>query len=415
MPVQKRTCSLIQTCLGYARTLQSTPPENLYSTNTQAGPSATKHDSSPAAHNQQLKIGPPTGSTRRNVAVERLDRSAIETIRSATEGGDVSLAWPLTRRVAFAVIAAYLVVSVVFAFVAVAPTTNTGWIKYVNEGSDDTAEKVQAYREARNLDEPLLDRYASWLVDVTTLDWGQAYGGVGPGTPGTGYEAGTPVTSLVGSALYYTLWYVIPAMVIAVVGGIGIGLYTATHQHTLLDRLGTSATYLGFSIPNFWIAQMLVLFVLRGSLLVDLGLSGRAYEVLQLVVFPTLVLATSLLAGQMRYARAQSLEYLNSEFIKLVRAKGAGGWDVARHLLRNAALPLFSLFFTEMLGLVVLNIFVIEYVFGIPGLGGVSLFPYQEQDLPVILGTTMVIVIFGVLGNLLQDIAYLVLDPRVEE
>ena len=79
------------------------------------------------------------------------------------------------------------------------------------------------------------------------------------------------------------------------------------------------------------------------------------------------------------------------------------------------ALPLFSLFFTEMLGIVVLNIFVIEYVFGIQGIGGVGLFAYREQDLPVILGTTMVIVLFGILGNLLQDIAYLVLDPRVEE
>ena len=330
----------------------------------------------------------------------------------------MSLGWPLVRRVAFAVIAAYLVVSVVFAFVAVAPTTNTGWIKWTNiGGADDAAEEVTAYREARNLDEPLLDRYTDWLIDVTTLDWGQAYGGVGPGVPGSSYEAGTPVTSLVGNALVATLRYVIPAMVIAVVGGIAIGLYTATHQHTLLDRLGTSVAYLGFSVPNFWIAQILVLFVLggSGSLLVELGLSGRAFEILQLVVFPTLILASSLLAGQMRYARAQSLEYHNSEFIKLVRAKGAGGWRVARHLLRNAALPLFSLFFTEMLGLVVLNVFVIEYVFGIPGLGGLSLFAYQEQDLPVILGTTMVIVLFGVLGNLFQDIAYLALDPRVEE
>ncbi|WP_049902463.1 ABC transporter permease [Halococcus agarilyticus] len=328
----------------------------------------------------------------------------------------MGLGWPIARRVAFAVIAAYLVVSVVFAFVAVAPTTNTGWIKWTNiGGSDGASEEVAAYKEARNLDEPLLDRYADWLVDVTTLDWGEAYGGVGPGTPGMRYEAGTPVTSLVGSALAATLRYVVPAMVIAVVGGIAIGLYTATHQHTLLDRLGTSVAYLGFSVPNFWIAQILLLFVLGAGVRSGLGLSPGTIELLRTTVFPALVLTTSLLAGQMRYARAQSLEYRNSEFIKLVRAKGADGWRVARHLLRNAALPLFSLFFTEMLGLVVLNVFVIEYVFGIPGLGGLSLFAYQEQDLPVILGSTMVIVLFGVAGNLLQDVAYLALDPRVEE
>ncbi len=210
------------------------------------------------------------------------------------------------------------------------------------------------------------------------------------------------------------LSYVIPAMVIAVVGGIAIGLFTATHQHTMLDRLGTSITYLGFSVPNFWIAGMVLLFVLGGSSMVASS-SAVTHDILGSVIFPALILATSLLAGQMRYARGQSLEYLNADFIKLVRAKGASEWHVARHLLRNAAVPLLSLFFTEMLGIVVLNIFVIEYVFGIPGLGGLSLFAYQEQDLPVILGTTMIIVFFGIAGNLLQDIAYLVLDPRVEE
>jgi peptide/nickel transport system permease protein len=326
----------------------------------------------------------------------------------------VSLRWALARRVAFAVLAAYLVMSAIFAFVAFAPTTNIGFIKYqgavsTTTSSQETSSAVAAFKEARNLDEPLLDRYADFLVDVTTFNWGQAYGGVGFGR--SLYQPGTPVTSLVADALAHTLWYVIPAMVIAVVGGIAIGLYTATHQHTLFDRLGTSVTYLGFSIPNFWIAEMLLLLGLGGAL----AGSSKGTDVLRSVVLPTVILATSLLAGQMRYARGQSLEYLTADFIKLVRAKGASEWRVARHLLRNAALPLFSLFFTEMLGIVVLNVFVIEYVFNIPGLGGLSLFAYKEQDLPVILGTTMVIVLFGIVGNLLQDIAYLVLDPRVEE
>jgi peptide/nickel transport system permease protein len=325
----------------------------------------------------------------------------------------MSLRVALTRRVAFAVFAAYLVMSAVFAFVAFAPTTNTGWIKYANIGNEevDTSKKVAAFKEARNLNEPLLDRYINFLVDVTTFNWGQAYGGIGIGR--APYQAGTPVTSLVADALVNTLQYVIPAMVIAVIGGIAIGLYTATHQHTLFDRFGTSVTYLGFSVPNFWIAEMLLFFGIGGGTVI-IG-SSRTANLLRSVVLPTAILATSLLAGQMRYARGQSLEYLNTDFIKLVRAKGANEWHVARHLLRNAALPLFSLFFTEMLGIVVLNIFVIEFVFGIPGLGGLSLFAYREQDLPVILGTTMVIVLFGIIGNLLQDIAYLVLDPRVEE
>src|SRR5699024_9754728 len=93
----------------------------------------------------------------------------------------------------------------------------------------------------------------------------------------------------------------------------------------------------------------------------------------QTTVLPAIVLGTSLLTGQIRYTRAQSLEHVGTEFVKLVRAKGARRWRVARHLLRNAAVPLLSLFFADMMGIVVLNVFVLEYVFEIPGLGGLGL------------------------------------------
>lgn len=335
----------------------------------------------------------------------------------------MSLRWKVVRRVVFAVFAAYLVISVVFAFVALTPDPGTGPLARAAaiEASEedipvkktDAWEQLVEYRERRSLDEPLLERYFDWLIDITTLDWGRSFGTTGTATDyGAGYATNVPVTMLVVRALYYTLWYVLPAIALSVISGIAIGLYTATHQHTLVDRLGTAAAYLGFSLPNFWLAEMLFLFVIGGSILI--GFSARTYEILSLVIFPTGILTTSLLAGQIRYARAQSLEYLNTEFIKLVRAKGAKKWRVARHLLRNAAIPLFSLFFTEMLGIVVLNIFVIEYVFRIPGLGGLSLVAIQSRDLPVILGTSIVIILFGMVGNLLQDIAYLVLDPRME-
>ena len=125
------------------------------------------------------------------------------------------------------------------------------------------------------------------------------------------------------------------------------------------------------------------------------------------------MLGTSLLAGQARYARAESSEYVNAEFVKLLRAKGASGWAVARHLLRNAAVPLLSLFFADLLVIVALNIFVLEVVFGIPGLGQLSYEAIQNRDLPLILGTVMVLVFAGIFGNLFQDITYRTLDPRI--
>lgn len=334
----------------------------------------------------------------------------------------MSLRWLAIRRIAFGVIAAYLVISLVFAFVALTPDPFTAVLEReagieasqedIPVKETDAWERLVEYRQERNLDEPVLDRYFDWLTDITTLDWGQSHGTtrVAAGY-GTGYAADVPVTTLVSQALSYTLWYLLPAIAVSVVSGIAIGLYAATHRNTLVDRLATSAAHFGFSLPNFWLAGMVSLFGLGGLLV---GVAGLANDFLIQIFLAAAILSTSLFAGQLRYARAQSLEYIDAEFIKLVRAKGASNGQIARHLLRNAAVPLLSLFFADMLGIVVLNIFVIEYVFSIPGLGGLSLAAIQSRDLPVILGASMVIILFGVVGNFLQDIAHLMLDPRVE-
>ena len=312
--------------------------------------------------------------------------------------------WQIVRRTAFAIIAIYLVLTVTFGFVTLTADPNQGAITYqtaTSQGQEAAQKALAEYREARNLDEPLTERYVHWLVDMTTFDWG------------TSFSQNAPVIALIGKALPRTLAYVIPAMAFALAGGIGIGLYSATQQGTILARIGTGVAYLGLGIPNFWFAgALLFLFT------VPLGQYGTAtidyWPLLKSVVFPSIVLGTSLLAGQARYARAESVEYVNTEFVKLLRAKGASGWDVARHLLRNAAVPLLSLFFADLLLILALNIYVIEIVFGIPGLGELSYGAIQDRDLPLILGTTMVLVVFGIVGNLFQDIAYQVLDPRIE-
>jgi peptide/nickel transport system permease protein len=336
----------------------------------------------------------------------------------------MSLRWQVVRRLAFAIFAAYLVLSLAFMFVALTPNPRVATLKrQANLQAMDLEvpmtetpawDRLMEYKERRGLDEPLLERYRNWIVSYATLDWGQSYGAnTKAAAYGQRYPSDTSVTTIVASALFATLRYVLPAMILAVVGGLAIGLYTATHQHTLFDRLATSAAHLGFSLPNFWLGSILLLLLFgKSGWLTNIAPSG--YTLLSSVVLPAVVLTTSLLAGQLRYARAESLEYVNAAFIKLVRAKGARQWRVAQHLLRNAAIPLFSLFFTDMIGILVVNIYVIEYVFGIPGLGGLTLVAIQSRDLPVILGASMVIVLFGIVGNLLQDIGYLVLDPRVE-
>lgn len=320
-------------------------------------------------------------------------------------------AFAVARRVAFAVFSVYLVVSLAFLAVAVPPDPRVDFIEHQLYGQGKSEEQVEQavadYRERRNLDDPLPERYVGWLIGVATLEWGVSY------------SRGQPVTGVVASSLPYTLLYVLPAMAVSVGGGLLAGLYSATHRRSLLDRLATGTAYLGFGLPEFWLGQILLLTVVGGAGGAGVGFDPQAGPLApgnRLVVgLAAAVLATTLLAGQLRYTRAELLEYVGTDVVKLVRAKGAGPWRVGRHLLRIAAVPLLSLSVTELLGVLVLNVYVVEYVFGIPGLGRVTLTAIQDRDVPLVIGTSLVVALIGVLGNAVQDAGHALLDPRLGE
>lgn len=328
----------------------------------------------------------------------------------------------VARRAAFAVLSMFLIVTVAFAFVTLTEDPNVGSVAYdaSNTGGNVT-EAVQAYREARNLDDPFAQRYAKWMVNVATFDWGFSY------------STGQPVLAVLGNALPFTLLYLVPSMLLSLLIGVSVGLYSALNQHSLADKLATATAYFSLGTPNFWLAQILFVVTITQMDLVpylympaNFDIWGGTLalpllpdvplikgDVLTYYTLPVVALTTVLLAGQLRYARAESLEYVDADFVKIAKAKGAGPIRVAVHILRNAAIPLVALFFTDMLSVLVLNIFVIEFAFSIPGFAQVSMDAIYARDLPLILGMTMVIALVGVLGNFVQDMAYTVLDPRV--
>lgn len=324
----------------------------------------------------------------------------------------MSLLRHLTRRAIIAVVAVYLVVSVAFVFVAVTPDPNQAVVAHntvaTGGDSEDVQQAIAAYRAARNLDDPIHQRYARWLVDVTTLDWGVSYS----------YEI--PVTTLVWDRLPYTALYVVPALILSLFSGVAIGLYSAFNRHGIVDRVGSALAYGSFGVPNFWLAEMAILVLVAELGVVThpkLATTGSFWSAshLQQFVLPTLVLSSGLFAGQLRYARAESLEYVNAEFVAALRAKGVGRFGIARHVLRNAAVPILSVFFADMVAVLVVSIYVVEAVFGIQGISWLSLYAIENRDMPVILGTTMVIAFVGIAANLFQDLAYAVLDPRIRD
>lgn len=316
-------------------------------------------------------------------------------------------------RVAFAVFAVYLVLSVTFGFVVLTGDPNVASVRQAaamgvtgeNESvrSQKIQEAVDDYREARNLDDPVAERYVRWLVAYSTLDWGRST------------STGQPVTDLVADSAVYTLGYLVPGVLLGSFAGLVLGMVAALRRHGPVDRASTAVAYLALGLPGFWIASVLLATVGLAFGWDATGWDGTApATVLARYVLPTAVLAVGVVAGQLRYARVQTLEYLGEDFVRLVRAKGAGDVRVARHVLRNAAVPLLSLFVAELLGLLVLNVYVVEYVFGIPGLGALSYGAIKARDLPLILGTTFVVVFAGVALSLVRDLAHLALDPRAE-
>ncbi|WP_458207964.1 ABC transporter permease [Haladaptatus sp. NG-SE-30] len=315
----------------------------------------------------------------------------------------------VTKRIVFTIFALYLVMSVTFGFIMLTANPMVARVAHGaaqqarNERANETERKqmvqevIDEYKEEHNLDEPLLQSYTRWLIDITTFDWG------------TSYSHRAPVMAVLSRTIPTTLAYVIPAMMFALLGGIGLGVYSALNPGTAMERLVTGGSYLGFSIPNYWLATVATFLGAR-TLVVPFISNGTIMS----VVLPAAILGTSLLAGQLRYARAESHEYVYSEFVKLLRAKGASNLRVARHILRNAAIPLLSLFFADLIGVLIVNVFVLEHVLRIPGIGRAGLFAMEQRDLPLIIGIALTIAFAGIVGNLVQDLAYSSLDPRVD-
>ncbi len=303
--------------------------------------------------------------------------------------------------------AGWAVLTIVFLLLTQTRDTNLGGLiggamigaafagKSPEEMATQRDEIRRQYLAERNLDGPFLENYVHWMVDMVTLRWGHSI------------ETGDLVTSLVFESVLRTAAYVLPAMVLAVTIGITLGVYAALRRGSRGETAGRLTTYLLFGLPNFWIGSLVLV-------LLGIPVSVGDGSVLSEHLLPVALLTTTLLAGQVSYARSESMEYVSAAFVKLLRAKGASDWRVARHVLRTAAIPLISLFFTEMLAVLVLSVFVLEYLFGIDGFGMVLYDAVNARDLPVVLGCTLVVIVVGVLGNVVQDVGYSVLDPRVD-
>ncbi|MDP2086831.1 MAG: ABC transporter permease [Gemmobacter sp.] len=274
-------------------------------------------------------------------------------------------------------------------------------------GEDRDPATIAFLREKYRLNDPILVQYFVWLGDVLRGDLGMSL------------RTGLPVTELIAQKLPVTIQLAIMSMFWALLIGIPMGIVSAVRKGTWADWLANIVALSGLSVPNFWLGIMLILLVS-----VNLGwLPASGYESpfvdlkrsFQTMLMPSLVLGTGLAAALMRHTRSAMLGVLQSDYIRTARAKGlAERRVILRHAFRNALLPvvtLTALLFGELLAGAVLT----EQIFTIPGFGKLVVDAVFNRDYAVVQGVVLVTAVGFILMNLLADVLYVLLNPRMRD
>ena len=262
---------------------------------------------------------------------------------------------------------------------------------------DATAEQKAQLRHSLGLDRPVLEQYASYLSHALEGDLGISY------------RQRVSVASLIKLRLPISLELAGTAFVAAVSFGFLLGALAALQRGRLVDHAVAALAVLGQVVPGFWLGLMLVLvFAVHWPLL---PVSG--YGDLRHLILPAVTLALPTLGRMARLVRAGMLEVLGSDFIRTARAKGLREWQVLlRHATRNALLPVVTQAGLE-LGDMVGSAFIVETVFAWPGIGRMTVNAVQQRDFLVVQGCVLVTATAFVLINLLVDLLYAAIDPRV--
>lgn len=326
--------------------------------------------------------------------------------------------WYIFKRLVWAGVATMLVLTITFVLMYLTPNTRLMELQFqAAQGGGDPEQVREAAEAIRGLDRPFHVQYLDFIQNMLSLNWGWST------------TRSEPVVDALLTAIPYSMMYGVPAVLLSTVLGIAIGLYSATNQYTRGDYIGTFIAFFGISIPNFWFA--IILLVIFGGWLgwVDLLFNTQAPKVngewalsailswpnIKQLILPMFVLMTGSIASIMRYSRAEALEYVEADFVKTAKSKGVSERSIlTKHIFRPASIPIATILVGDILGIVFVGSYLIEVVFGIPGLGLLSYNAIVNQDTALVFGTVFIPVFIAIVGNLAQDIAYVILDPRIE-
>ena len=259
-------------------------------------------------------------------------------------------------------------------------------------------EEIDALSRTLGLDQPLIVQYGRFLARIARGDFG------------TSLQHQQPAMGLVAERLPASALLAVTALGLAVAVALPLGIVAATRRGTVLDRLAVALAALGQSAPIFWTGLMLMLV---GSVILQL-LPTSGYGTWRHLILPALTLASYPMAAIARLVRSGMLEVLDADYVRTARAKGLPERGVVlKHTLRNAALPIVTVVGLQF-GLLLGGAIVCEMIFSWPGVGRLMIFAIYNRDFPLVEAAVFVMAMVFVAGNMLVDVCYAWLDPRVK-
>ncbi|EUB99620.1 ABC-type transporter, integral membrane subunit [Rhizobium sp. CF080] len=272
-------------------------------------------------------------------------------------------------------------------------------------GDNPDEATLAAIREQYHLDQPVFVQYIFWIKGVLTGDLGESM------------RHNRPVLDLILLKLPVTLQLAVMGIVVALVLGITGGVISALRQNTPIDYMTNVVSLAGISVPNFWLGIMLIMFFsvylgwLPASGFVSPWEDWRMN--LSTTIMPAFVLGSAIAGVIMRHTRSAMLQALESDYVRTARAKGLSEWVVVfKHAMRNALTPIITLGALEF-GALLSGAVLTEQIFTIPGFGKLIVDAVFTRDYPVVQGVVLVTSIFYIILNLLADIGYILVNPRL--
>ncbi len=271
---------------------------------------------------------------------------------------------------------------------------------------DISAQRVEALRRQLGLDLPVYQQYAEWLAGIVRGDLG------------TSIWTGQPVSKEIFSRLPVTLEITLLALFFALLVSFPLGVLAAQTRGTWADTVVRVLSIVGLTLPSFWVGVLLLYFVsVRFPSFPAIGYVPFATDPvgnLARLSLPVVAVSLPMIAGLSRILRSSLLEVMSADYIRTARAKGIRKQTLLyKHALRNALIPVVTIIGVQI-GYLLSGVVVIEQVFAIPGLGRLIIGAVNERNYPLVQGTILVITLVFVLVNLLVDLAYAWIDPRVE-